>query len=226
MHCLDLHTGKVIWFALTSTASNRSVNSIALVNQGVVYVTANSGFVIAYDSTTGTENWRLQINGICDEIVLYQGELLAVTEKSISRLALSNGEILEKKRWGGRSIRSYAVAGSVLCLVVNEHDRTPLKLQSQLIGIQNGDQIWTLNYPRWAQASPFWDESKGLLYESTAFGIGIVDPIKGERLYSIHGFDDRSEEDDFDQVCMPDSDDTNLYISHFYGSTYALRHPS
>jgi len=232
--CLWAETGELRWSVQTSRSSQSDVNATALAFDNLIITATNAQLVLAYDQATGQQVWRkLLIHRCLYQIQLFEGMALVRTSNVLYGLSPKTGEIVQVWRWRGKKIKSMAVAGSVLCIVISNEPRRdekiPVNPKTELLGISLEGVQWRLPYPRSSGVELRWDPETRLLYEAMNCGLGIVDPETGKRLGVVTGFSNviskhTGRPDDY--VGLPSTDNEKLYVLHTSGTIWALRHPA
>lgn len=250
-HCLDRATGQPLWSVLTSRAWNNDVNATAAVLGDRVITATNARLVLAYDTTSGKELWRRRIsNSSIWEVLPYREWVLVQTNSVLYAIDPETGEVRQRWCWPGRVMWGVSPAGDVIPVLhmpawmdVKEFERmksgtlspraqkaakrkyrAQRKEPTRLRGIRPGETLWEIEYPRSSRAATRYAPEPGWLLETTAAGLGFLDPLTGRRRAVIHTFS-RDEHDAVHYSGLPTAADGCLYILSEDGMLCALRLP-
>jgi len=231
--CLDSQTGEALWNQEPAPDSG-PVNSTAIVVGGLAVVTTNNGFAVAYDVRKGQEAWRQRLDGpASSELLRFKGFIAVRTFWSVYLLDPKSGEIVSRQHWRGRYLR-HLVASRNTLLVTNQRAHgdmsmgPPAVLRASLAAEPNRLMVGlTEDGELFKQPCPprllglRWSSETGLVYESRADGLGILDPATGERLHDL------IEPGSWNSVyCGPvDVRDGIIYMLGLRGNLQALQHP-
>ena len=231
--CLDARTGEVIW-RLEDAVDASPIHSTAAVVGGVVVFTTNEGLVMACDVRTGREVWREQLDGAASGEVLRLKDRLAIrTFWSVYLLDSKEGQIVHRSHWRGRYLRHLAATRHSVVITNQRAQGTmsmepPSVLRASLaaepgrlmIGLSEEGETFRQPCPPRLLALR-WSPETGLLYESRADGLGILDPASGARLFEL------SSPGGWDSVyCGPvEVHDGVIYLLDLRGNLRALEHP-
>ena len=185
LHALDAATGKGVWNVFPSRAANNQINSGPVVHAGVVAVGSNAKLALGFDAATGRERWRHRLDGPCTTTASADGgEMLAWTWKTAYRLRVADGALLGRWHRRHHRVRVAAAAGDITLLVVNrEWPVEPYSWPvSQLVAYRGERELYRLDYPMYNVVLLRCDAARGVVYEATFRGLGVFDPVEGERL--------------------------------------------
>ena len=118
LHCLDVRSGKSVWWNQTSRARNSDVNATALIHKHSVIVATNAGRAVAYEATTGRQLWRTRLDGPCGwELCNFENKVVVPTYRSLYLLDPDNGEVVQRWNWGRSVINAFAAAPGALIAI-------------------------------------------------------------------------------------------------------------
>ena len=225
LHCLDVRSGKSVWWNQTSRARNSDVNATALIHKHSVIVATNAGRAVAYEATTGRQLWRTRLDGPCGwELCNFENKVVVPTYRSLYLLDPDNGEVVQRWNWGRSVINAFAAAPGALIAITeteaswrsvdvdNYHEAASIK------GVRPGSVVFERPTSKYAWGLR-WDKKTGLLYESRIDGFGILSASTGERVHDI-----TTKKGELGPGLV-DVQDNVIYLLSMDGSFYALNHP-
>jgi hypothetical protein len=227
LHGLDAATGQPLWRVRTSRAAKDDVNSTPVVHGGVVAVGTNARLALGYETASGRPVWRRRLDGPCTRSVPAGGEAaLLWTQGSAYVLRITDGALLG--RWSRRNHQvTHACGAGELTLLVTARLWGPNRLPwpvSVLRAYRGAQEVYARPYPRWACVSLRYEPATGLVYEATSWGLGILDPTRGERLARLTDFGG-TDPLGHCRVHLPSYAQGRLYVLSGGGRVVALRHP-
>ncbi len=225
--CVNAKSGELRWWAQSSRAYWRRVNSTPLVWQDRVVVSADPGWVIAYSIEDGREVWRTKTDHGSHNQVHQLGELAVVmTRRSIYAIEVESGAIRKKWYWQNFEVEDICVAEDTL-LVVRRRDLgegRPLWPVSEVLAFRGGELVFQRNCPRNSITKLRYEPQTGYIYESTQQGLGILDPVHGQRRAAIVNIG-KSEGPPHDHTTLPAYAAGTLYMLNSDCDVLAVRHP-
>jgi PQQ-like domain len=231
--CLDAQTGAVFWQQEPSPGEG-PINATAIAMGDRVIIGTDSALAVAYRAGTGEEIWRQQLDGPCNsEIFRFKGRIALRTFWSVFVIEPKDGQIAERWHWRGRFTKHLVCARDSLLVVTQRayegmtSDPTHVLRASMageprrmVVGISDEGETFQQPCPRQLLGLR-WSSETGLVYESRADGLGILDPRTGERLHDIVSGSDPSS-----VHCGPvDVRDGVVYMLGLRGAMHAIRHP-
>jgi hypothetical protein len=212
LHALDARSGRPLWRTLTSRASNNDVNGPPLLHRDRVLVATNAGRFLSIDAATGSIVWNERVGHPCiNEIVVNPDAFVVLTSVALNWVDRQTGKLLERRalprrRW----IRALASKGHNLMVALSNG-----KGGCEVLGFRNTNLLFS------KEQDPIktlqWLPS-GLLVETRYDGIGVLNPVSGERLCDVV-FHEHCE------AAQPAEADGHLYVLTAMGAVFALRWP-
>ncbi len=224
------------------------VNATALVMGGDVYVSTNAVLAICYDAQSGQERWRTDVgDSSIFPVSRFRDRIMVRSRESLYLIKRQSGMIERQWNWPGHKIDHAEVTGDRIIVLTSTFDENrpyPQASKSGRLRILDGDhQIHDIEESSGPWFAMRYDAGMNVLFESTGFGIGMIDPESGRRTHFIEselglmmrgapigsdsgwyvcadGF--RMEVDDDGQMCR---DDKGIPIRTRFGALVKLRFP-
>jgi hypothetical protein len=165
-------------------------------------VTAIGRFwVVGLDARSGEELWRTRIPAHPSfDITERDGLAYVGTHQSILALNPDSGQVVLRHTWARSEIRSIAISNRWLVVGLTdefrfrkhapEHIRPSPNLR---LLVTNSVDRFVLPYGMYAGPQIRWCESTQRIYESTQYGLGIVNPIARKRVAKIEEIEIREK---------------------------------
>jgi hypothetical protein len=212
LHALDARTGRPLWRVLTSRASNNAVNGPPLVHRDRVLVATNAGRFLSIEAATGSIVWNERVGHPCTkEILVCPDAFVVLTSVALSWVDCRTGRVLARhvfprRRW----VRTFASRGRRLLVVLSNGIG-----KFELLGFQDTNLLFSKQHDyiltlQWAPS--------GLLVETRYDGIGILNPLTGERVHDVVFHEDC-------EAAQPAELEGQLYVLTVAGAVFALRWP-
>jgi outer membrane protein assembly factor BamB len=231
--CLDSESGEPLWNREPAPAGG-PINSTAIVANSHVMVTTNTGLAVAYDVRKGQETWRQRLDGpASSELLRFKSFIAVRTFWSVYLLDPKSGEIVSRQHWRGRYLRHLIASRSTL-LVTTQRARGDMSMEPPavlraslaaepnrlMVGLTEDGELFKQPCPP-RLLGLRWSSETGLVYESRADGLGILDPATGERLHDLIAPGSWNS-----VYCGPvDIRDGTIYMLDLRGNLRALQHP-
>jgi len=233
--CLDAGSGKPLWSAEPSEDQPSMIRSTALAHGRMVAVTTTAGRAVAYEAESGREMWRQQLDGPSGgELFWFKGGLALRSFWSVYLLDPKDGRTLGRWHWTGRYTRQLiSTKDSLLAVTHRAYGNMSAEPTSLLMAsaVRDPQPLMTavgLEGERFRRPCPRhlmglrWSSETGLVYESSAAGVGIIDPRTGQQ---VHALVSRREPDDVH--CGPvEVGDGVIYMLGVHGTLQAVKHPT
>ena len=225
LHCLDARSGKPVWWKQTSRSGNPDINATALFHKHSVIVASNAGLAVAYEATTGRQQWRTRLDGPCGwELCIFENKVVVPTRRTMYLLDPENGEVVERWRWRDSVIKAFAAArGALVAITESEASWRSITTErvheaANIKGVRRGKMLFERLTSKYAWGIR-WDKRTGFLYESRIDGLGILSTATGERIHNI------TPKKGELHPGLADVQDDVIYLLSMDGSLYALNHP-
>lgn len=227
-HCLNAEDGEPIWRVHTSRAKNNDVNADPVVEGGVVAVATNAALALGYDAPTGRELWRHRLDGPSDGCRSGGGRTALIwTMRSVYLFSVPDGQLLRRWPFPNRYVRHACASGDLVLVVtknVEGRHRHP-GMATDLRAYRGADQLYLQNYPEATGPVLRYDPTTGKVYEATSYGLGILDPVTGNREVVIRFSTGDVADPDVEQTHPPAVAAGVLFAINAKGRIFAIRHP-
>lgn len=233
--CLDARSGATLWCREPSPGQAMPINGTAGAFGRLVVIATNDDLVVAYEAETGREAWRQKLDAPSDsEPFRFKGHVALRTFWSVYLLRPKNGTVVQRWHWRARSIRHLVGTRDVLLAVTQKAygglptapSAAMLRASAAgdvdriLVGLGLDGEVYRHACPRYIVGLR-WSSETGLVYESRADGLGILDPRTGERLHDIVSPGERHGA----HGGPVDVRNGTIYMLTLEGMLLALRHP-
>jgi hypothetical protein len=193
LHCLDAKTGSKLWRRLSSNGPNNQVNSTALVLKECVISANNQGIVVCRSPETGESIWRQKVDGACIGELLRLGSDVIVAANSLYAIDLKSGIIRNKWSFPQKAVRSVAVVGSRIALILGKDFNSPASdwekpstFNTDLLVLEGGREV-AKRRMRWTPSLRGDVEGKHL-YAVTHSRLNVFKPSDASLLTSRRGW--------------------------------------
>ena len=140
------------------------MNSTPGTSEGVYYITANNGYVYAFNDTTGSQLWSKYLTGAKSTAMVKDGKLIFGVGGKLAALYLNNGSAAWSRALGGTLLSPPAsIPGSTIAYVGCINDKL------YAFNTTNGNVIWSYNTGGDVMSSPAVSED-GLVYVGSNSG--------------------------------------------------------
>jgi hypothetical protein len=164
------------------------------------------------EAATGSIVWNQRVGQSCiDEIVVCPDAFVVLTSASMNWFDRQTGGLLARRRFPGRRyLRAIASKGRSLVVALSKG-----RGGCEVLGFRDSNLLFR------KQHNPIttlqWVPS-GLLVETRFDGIGVLNPVSGERIHDV-AFHEHCE------AAQPEEDGGHLYVLTAAGGLFALRWP-
>ena len=212
LHALDAHTGRPLWRVLTSRALNHGVNGPPLIQRDRVLVATNAGRLLSIEAETGAIVWNESVGHPCTrEILVCADAFVVLTSAALNWFDRQTGRLSARHQFPPqRWVSSFASRRSRLLVVLSGETS-----KGEVLGFQDAKLLFTKQLD--SVTSLRWAPS-GLLVETRYDGIGILNPLNGERIHNVE-FHEHCE------AAQPAEIKGSLYVLTAMGAVFALRWP-
>ena len=227
--CFDVKDGSVLWAARPSRSRRNRVNTAPAVWRDLVISSTVDGLLFALNRETGSLIWKRQLAyGISTELQQFGHHVVVRSNQTIYVIDPATGDVVHRWTSPGKEVAGIVTAGDrIIAWItprVRMRDAPPgykhPKKPDELLAFRPQEVLWRRPQSPAAYLSR-WDKDTGLLYENTFDGIGILDPVTGERLHLLtSGFPSELSE-----YAIPSVTEHYLYLLEMKGSLLCVSHP-
>lgn len=194
-HRLDGKTGEAKWTRKVCVGE-ANANGTAAISAGLAIIGTNESTVVACRLTDGEVAWRTEVDGPGAQAIAVDEERIAVIGRHmVYWLDALTGAARSTIEFPGEEIEVAIRAEErllvVLCTIESfpAPDTPEMRFNpTRLLCLLEGEELWSLTYPPYPMPRLVFDEELDVLFETTSYGLSVIDVNAGKRVSVVTGF--------------------------------------